>query len=92
VPPTRRYVLEGWEEEVAVLVEAGEDRTIDLPRWMIPTGAREGDTILIEAETAGAGARRMTLRIEAGDRREREEEAEARLRRLREGDPGGDRV
>lgn len=90
-PParTRRLVIDRWEGEVAV-AEQEDGTTLDVPRWLLPPGAREGDVVVIETEVDGSGALRHVLRLDAEATRAARGAAEAILARLRSRDPGGD--
>lgn len=47
------------------LVVVGDDagRFLDLPRWLLPSGLREGDVVAVHGEGEGAGER-VVLRID----------------------------
>ena len=61
--------------EGAFAIVEGVETTIDIPISILPEGSQEGDTIVIRCEKASES---------------RIKEAEARLKRLEERDPGDD--
>ena len=89
-PGTHRLIVDRFEGEF-VVVEMPGGNTIDLPRWLLPNGAKEGDVIQVETglgRDSEGGSVRLTIDLEASaaalaDSRER-------LQRLRDRDPGGD--
>jgi hypothetical protein len=85
----RRLVIDRFEGDLAVAeVEAGA--TFDLPRWLLPVGAREGDHLRFRSWTRADGARRFELAIDPEATDAARAAAEATLARLRARDPGGD--
>jgi len=89
--PVRRMVVDRWEGDVAV-VELEDGAVLDLPRWLLPPGAREGHVVAVESGVDHDGARKVTLRIDADATRVARDEVEAIRDRLRARDPGGDIV
>jgi hypothetical protein len=85
----RRLVIDRWEGDLAV-VELDDGRVVELPGWLLPTGAREGDVVMVRSEVAEAGTRCLRLRIDAAATRATRAAAEALLARLRADDPGRD--
>ncbi len=84
-----RLVIDRFEGDL-VVVEVDGDRFLDLPRWLLPAGVREGEVVMARAALGENGERRLEL---WGDRAATEAaraEAEAVLARLRKRDPGGD--
>jgi hypothetical protein len=87
-PGTHRLVVDRFEGEF-VVVELPGGNTIDLPLWLLPNGAKEGDVIQVETGLGREGGSvRLTIDLDASaaalaDSRER-------LQRLRDRDPGGD--
>lgn len=84
-----RWTIDRCEGDLAV-VEDERGRMLDLPRWLLPAGAGEGDVVVIAAEPDGEGERRLTLRLDHGAAVAAREAAESILARLRARDPGGD--
>ncbi len=72
------------------MVEVDGGSAVDLPRWMLPPGAREGDVLLARPEPGEDGMLRLHLRIDDDATRAARASAAARLERLRARDPGGD--
>jgi hypothetical protein len=89
-PGMHWLIVDRFEGEF-VVVEMPGGITIDLPRWLLPNGAKEGDVIQVETglgRDSKGGSVRLTVDREASaaslaDSRER-------LQRLRDRDPGGD--
>lgn len=72
-----------------VVVRADGARTLDLPRWLLPDGLREGDVVAVRR--SGEGDRvRLELRIDRAAGEAARAAAKAILARLRRSDPGGD--
>lgn len=87
----RTWVLDAVEDGVATVEEDGA-RTLRLPAWLLPDGAREGDVLRVERRGEGEGAVSLRLAVdraatEAALRRSREQ-----LARMAPNDPGGDIV
>lgn len=61
-PGERRLVVDRFEGEL-VVVGDGSGRFLDLPRWLLPAGLREGDVVAVRGEGEGPGAR-VELRID----------------------------
>jgi len=49
-----RWVVDSMEENVASIEIDGE-RTVQLPKWLLPRGAREGDVLAVTHEVAESG-------------------------------------
>lgn len=76
-----------------VVVEVDGDRFLDLPRWLLPSGLREGDVVTAQVEAGErgeGGERRVVLAVDRAATEAARQEAEALLTRLRRRDPGGD--
>jgi hypothetical protein len=84
-----RLVIDRFEGDLAV-VEVDGGPTLDLPRWLLPEGAKEGDHLTARREEAGEGAARIELRLDPEATRAARQEAVDTLGRLKERDPGGD--
>lgn len=84
----RRLVVDRREGEVVVVEEEG-GVTFDLPGWMAPPDAREGSVLLVRVSGGGEEIR-LEIRVDAAATDAARREAESRLDRLRERDPGGD--
>jgi hypothetical protein len=85
---TYEMVVDRFEGEIAVVEVAG-GATLDLPRWMLPPHAHEGDVIRVRAGEA-EGAWRVETTVDTAETRRRREAARGTLERLRARDPGGD--
>jgi hypothetical protein len=72
-----------------VVVELDDGRTLDLPRWMLPPGLREGDVVRATTEPAGDGWR-VETRVDPEETARRRSAAQQTLERLAAKDPGGD--
>jgi hypothetical protein len=61
-PGERRLVVDRFEGDLVVV---GDDagRFLDLPRWLLPAGLREGDVVAVQGEGEGPEAR-VELRID----------------------------
>lgn len=57
-----RWAVDGIEEGVARIEEDGE-RMITLPLWLLPSGVREGQ-LLIVTRTGGADSSIVTIRLD----------------------------
>jgi hypothetical protein len=88
--PRRSYemVVDRFEGEIAV-VEVSGGHTLDLPRWMLPPQAAEGDVIRAHAAEVD-GAWRVECTVDAAETARRRDRAKGTLDRLRKRDPGGD--
>jgi hypothetical protein len=84
-----RLVVDRIEGELAV-VETGEGQFLDLPRWLLPAGAREGDVVTVQSRMDEDGARRLELRVDSAATETARSEVVQILERLRSRDPGGD--
>lgn len=49
-----RWVVDSMEESVASIEIDGE-RTIQLPKWLLPRGAKEGDVLTVTHDVAESG-------------------------------------
>jgi DUF3006 family protein len=84
------YTVDRMEGKFAVLV--GDDGTaVDLPRPMLPTGAREGSVLLVPVDSEGSPDW-TCAEIDEAERERRLKRASETLDRLRRRDPGGDIV
>lgn len=81
--------IDHFEGDLVVVVRADGVR-LDLPHWMVPAGAGEGDVLRFEEAGAAEAGVRIEVRVDRAATAEREREAAARLERLRGRDPGGD--
>lgn len=84
-----RLVVDRFEGDLAV-VEVDGGPVLDLPRWLLPAEAREGDVVHVSTESTGAGELRVRARLDPDATRTARDDAAARLERLRARDPGGD--
>ncbi len=83
----RRLVVDRFEGDL-VVVRADGGPLLDLPRWLLPAGVREGDVIAVRGGGEG-GTARVELRVEPEEGGAARAEAAALLARLRRSDPGG---
>jgi len=83
----RRLVVDRFEGDLAV-VRADGGPFLDLPRWLLPAGVREGDVVSVRGG-GEEGASRVELRILTEEGDAARDEAAAILARLRRSDPGG---
>lgn len=84
-----RLVIDRFEGDLAV-VEIDGDRFLDLPRWLLPPGVREGEVVLARPTLGEDGERHLELWVDRAATEAARAEAEALLARLRRRDPGGD--
>lgn len=88
----RIYVADRVEDGVAVLIPDDEAfASEDVPVRKLGRRVSEGDVVRVPVRADGSLAWK-DVSIDSDQRAERLEQAEARLRRLRERDPGGDVV
>ena len=85
---THRLVVDRVEGEI-VVVELEGGGTLDLPRWLLPPGAGEGDAIAARAEQV-EGKWRVEMEVDAEETARRRASAKERVERLAARDPGGD--
>jgi hypothetical protein len=90
-PPPRRLIVDRWEGDWAVL-EVSEESTLELPRWFLPHGTREGDVVMVASRLDEDGTRHLDLWVDREATREARGATRAILERLRGRDPGGDIV
>lgn len=88
--PSHRLVIDRFEGDFAV-IELEGGTVIDVPRWLLPAGASEGDVIIVQPPESDS-ADTVTLRVDPDATAASRELARERLRRLRAGDSGGDIV
>lgn len=82
-------MVERFEGDVAVVCGEG-NRFWNLPRWMLPSAAREGVYLLVRTEMDGAAARTLRVVIDARATEAAAAEARSLADRLRARDAGGD--
>lgn len=88
----RTYVVDRIEDGVAVLIPDDEAfAPEDVPVQKLGLPVSEGDVVRVPVRADGSPAWKDVL-ADPDERAERIEQAEARLGRLRERDPGGDVV
>lgn len=88
-PRPHRLVVDRLEGEV-VVVEIDGGALLDFPRWMLPPAVAEGDVLHADAAAGPNGEWRVEIRTDAAETEAARREAEERLQRLRQRDPGGD--
>lgn len=84
-----RWTIDRFEGELAV-VELGDGRFLDLPRWMLPTDAAEGTHLVVRSRTERTGARVLNIVVDHAATEAASQEVRATVERLRSRDPGGD--
>ena len=86
-----RWVVDSMEEEVAS-VEIDGTRTAQLPKWLLPRGAKEGDVLQVTHDVAESGESRLSIVVDrAGTSAAMDRSAKQVADRGRSpGDPGGD--
>jgi hypothetical protein len=85
---THRLIVDRHEGEITV-VELDGQRFADVPRWMLPRGAR-GDDILVVRVDAEADRAVVTITRDVDATARAQNAARAAVDRLRKSDPGGD--
>jgi hypothetical protein len=81
------FAVDRIEGRYAILV--GDDgRQFERPLASLPAGTTEGTILAVPVRTDPPAW--SEAEIDAGERERRLEEAQARLKKLRQGDPGGD--
>lgn len=84
-----RWIIDRFEGDLAV-VEVDGGRFLDLPRWLLPTGAATDDVLVVEGRSNGEDAVSWQIRVDAEATARAREEARQIVARLRAKDPGGD--
>jgi hypothetical protein len=87
-----RWVIDSMEESVAS-VEINGERTAQLPRWLLPRGAKEGDVLSVTHDVAESGEEsRLSIVVDrAGTSAAMERSAgQVGSSRRSPNDPGGD--
>lgn len=87
-PQEHELVVDRFEGAF-VVVEVDGAPPIDLPRWLLPGSAREGDVVRARTTVGPAGVR-VDLRVDEEETARRRAAATERLQRLESRDPGGD--
>lgn len=77
-------MVDRFEGETAV-VEVDGGGTLDLPRWLLPPDAREGDHLVVRGEGS-----RVEISLDPAATGAARAEAQATVERLKRRDPGGD--
>ena len=85
-----RLIVDRVEGDL-VVVELEDGRTLDLPRWMLPPGLREGDVIAARVAQDDGGSR-LEMKVDAEETGRRRTSAKEMVERLATRDPGGDIV
>ena len=89
---TRRWVLDGLEEDSARVEEDG-GRVINVPRWFLPAEAREGEVLRV-TRTLAAGSATVTISTDPEATSAALAASRAQVERIaaasRARDPGGD--
>jgi hypothetical protein len=93
--PTHHWTIDAIAEDTARIEEDGE-RMRQLPRWLLPDGAKAGQVLRVEREPDGKGRVRLTISIDEGETRAGHRRSEQQVAAIREdaraagADPGGD--
>lgn len=85
----QRWTVDRFEGDLAV-VEIGDGRFLDLPRWMLPDDAEEGAHLVVRSRSGRNGARMLDVAVDHTATEAARHEIHATLERLRGRDPGGD--
>lgn len=85
------WIVDRFEGDL-VVVEVDGDRFLDMPRWLVPTDAREGDVIALSVERGEGGAVTIRARIDSEATDSARAEASRLVENLKKKDPGGDIV
>ena len=87
---TRTWRIDAIEEGAAAIEEAGAPRRT-VPRWILPTDAREDDMLAVRRERTAEGEMILRIRI---DREATARALERSIQQIRsippQNDPGGD--
>ena len=85
-----RWVVDGIEEHTA-RVEIDGDRVINLPAWMLPEGAKDGDVLTVAHERKPGGSR-LTIVTDRSATKEAYDKSAEQVRRTqrKSKDKGGD--
>lgn len=91
---THRWVVDVIEEHAAS-VEVDGDRTITIPRWLLPGAAREGDVLRVTHDRAPSEPRStLTIEVDADATQDMLVASKAQIAnaktKARINDPGGD--
>lgn len=62
-PGTHRWAIDRMEEGTAAVEQDG-DQVFEIPRWLIPPTAREGDILAATVETRAGGELSVTVRLD----------------------------
>lgn len=60
---THRWAIDQLEEGTAAVEQDG-DHMFEIPRWLLPPAAREGDVLAAELATSADGAVTVTVRVD----------------------------
>jgi Protein of unknown function (DUF3006) len=82
----RALIIDRFEGDVVVVEVVGGTGTFDLPRWLLPTSAKEGDVITAASDEPGS----LRLAVDPAATALRRERATGKVEELRKRDPGGD--
>ncbi|HYT04988.1 MAG TPA: DUF3006 domain-containing protein [Gemmatimonadales bacterium] len=85
---THQFIVDRHEGDLAV-VEVDGRGFVDLPRWLLPAGARPDDVLVVTVET-GAERAAVTIARDADATARAREEGRAAVQRLKRRDPGED--
>lgn len=87
-----RWVVDSMEEAVAS-IEVDGKRTFQLPKWLLPRGAKEGDVLIVTHDVAESGEEsRLGIVVDRDATRAAMERSARQVadRGRSPGDPGGD--
>jgi hypothetical protein len=88
MPETHQLIIDRYEGDLVVVAVDGRG-VVDVPRWLLPAGARPDDVLAVIAD---GDAERVTVTIarDAAATARAREAARAAVERLKRRDPGGD--
>ncbi|HVX38436.1 MAG TPA: DUF3006 domain-containing protein [Gemmatimonadaceae bacterium] len=87
-----RWVVDAIEEFVAS-IEVDGGKTLQVPQWLLPDGARDGDALSVHHERPARGTRSvLTIEIDAAATKDAYEKSKAQVAGIKKQstDPGGD--
>ena len=86
-----RWAVDRIEEGTAAVEQDG-DHVYEIPRYLLPTDARDGDVLSVTVGPAAGGEVTISVRIDRAATANKGSAKLARLKRRPDKDPGGDIV
>ena len=83
---THRWAVDRVEEGTAAVEQDG-DHVYEIPRWLLPAGARDGDVLSARVTASGDGEVTITVRVDPAAKKPKGAKAKRSPK-----DPGGDVV